>query len=93
MNEKIRHGVTAIPNFIIDDKTILRDSKYLFILICSKPVGFKFTNKMLCESMSCSEDSLRKYTKELEDKKYLIKRQVSDQGGRFSHNVYKLIHL
>lgn len=68
-------------------------ARFLFILIMSRYEfdGAFFDKGELIKLMKCSDDSLRKYTKELVDKKFLSREQIKTDAGRFGQMKYIIL--
>lgn len=86
MKNLIRRDFTQIPNDLINDSTISRDARFLFVYLCSKPDDWKFYNSVICRELNCSDDSRRKYMNELASKGWISKVQLKNDKGEFKEN-------
>lgn len=82
----IRRGFTQVPNELINDASISRDARFLFVWLCSKPDNWKFYNDGVNVAMGCKDDSRRKYMKELADKGWISILQERAPGGSWGPN-------
>lgn len=87
----IQKDFTVIPNSLIEDNEISDRARFLFVYLACKPDNWNFNNYNLSKSLRYSEDTLRKYMQELENRgwiKRILKRRYL---GKFTFNVY-VIH-
>lgn len=82
----IRRDFTQVPNELIKANNISRDARFLFVYLCSKPDDWNFYNTVTCRELGCSDDSLRKYMKELKDKGWATSIQTKNSKGEFKGN-------
>jgi hypothetical protein len=73
IKNRIRKDFTIIPNDLIEDNSISDRGRFLFIYLASKSNDWTFYNKQLCKALVYSEDTLRKYMSELENKGWITK--------------------
>jgi predicted transcriptional regulator len=81
---------TRIPNYVINNNRLSIAARFLYLYIASKPADYRHYITYILEALDCSEDSLQKYTKELEDAGFMIREQRRE-NGKFSYNYYKLL--
>ena len=84
MQNLIRRSFTQVPNELINDKEMSRDARFLFVYLCSKPDNWKFYATVINDELNCSDDSRRKYLRELEAKGWITKVQTKNEKGEFS---------
>jgi len=85
----------AISKELVFNSKLSRDARFLYIVLKS------FTNDKkkeafprrdyLCAILQCSDKSLTKYLKELENQKLVTKNRERSEGGTYEHNVYEII--
>ena len=85
----------AISKELVFNSNLSRDARFLYIVLKS------FTNdkekeafpsrEYLSAILLCSNKSLTKYLKELENLKLVIKTRARNQGGTYEHNVYEIV--
>lgn len=85
----------AISKEFVFNSKLSRDARFLYIVLKS------FTNdkkkeafpgrEYLCAILQCSDKSLTKYIKELENSKLVTKTRERSDGGEYEHNVYEII--
>ena len=90
IKNKIFKNFTKIPNELIEDKNLSDRSRFLYIYLASKPNTWEFYNKQLCNALIYSEDTLRKYLKELEKNGWVTKHRNRRIKGKFSTNTYDI---
>jgi len=71
LKNKIKDNYTIIPNALITDPSLSPTTKYLYILLISKPDGWIFCNSALAKEMGCTTDTLQKHLKILESKGWI----------------------
>jgi deoxyribodipyrimidine photolyase-like uncharacterized protein len=91
IKNRIRKDFTIIPNDLIEDNSISDRGRFLFIYLASKSNDWTFYNKQLCKALVYSEDTLRKYMSELENKGWITKYIRVREKGKFTSNIY-VIH-
>ncbi|SEB51409.1 Helix-turn-helix domain-containing protein [Tenacibaculum sp. MAR_2009_124] len=88
IKNKIQKDFTIIPNDLIEDNSITDRGRFLFIYMASKPNDWTFFNKQLCKALAYSEDTLRKYMSELENKGWITRYTKMREHGKFTSNIY-----
>ena len=83
MNNLIRKNFTQIPNELINDSTISRDARFLFVYLCSKPDDWIFYTKNVEKALNFSKDTRIKYMKELVEKGWISTQQKKNDKGFF----------
>lgn len=86
MNNSIRKDFTIIPNQLINDANLSRDSRFMFVYLCSKPDNWKYHNSVIERELNCSKDSRIKYMKELAESGWISIEQKRGEGGSFAEN-------
>lgn len=90
MNNQIKKDFTIIPNDLINNAELSRDSRFLFVYLCSKPDNWIFHNKTIERDIDCSKDSRVKYMKELSDAGWVTVKQNISKDGKFGNNEITL---
>lgn len=93
LQNRLKENYTIIPNELINDVTISPDARFLYTLLASKPDGWRFYNSNLTKLIGRSEDTLRKYMRELETSGWITivsQPQQSRVDGKFPPNKYIL---
>jgi len=85
MENKIKKSFTQVPNGLINDNSISRDARFLFVYLCSKPENWVFRTSLIENDLNCSKDTRIKYMKELIDKGWITTYQVKKEGGAFGN--------
>ncbi len=85
----------AISKELVFNSNLSRDARFLYIVLKSftndkKKEAFP-TREYLCAILQCSDKSLTKYIKELENSKLVTKTRERSDGGEYEHNVYEII--
>ena len=85
----------AISKELVFNANLSRDARFLYIILKSftndrKKEAFP-TREYLCAILQCSDKSLSKYLKELENSKLVAKTRARNQSGVYEHNVYEII--
>ncbi len=85
----------AISKELVFNSNLSRDARFLYIVLKSftndkRKEAFP-TREYLCAILLCSNKSLTKYLKELENSKLVTKTRARNQGGTYEHNVYEII--
>lgn len=86
MNNRIRKHFTQIPNELINDNTLSRDARFLFVYLCSKPADWKYYVKTIEKDLNFSKDTRLKYMKELIVSGWVEVEQIIKKGGKFGAN-------
>lgn len=88
----IKKNFTISPNQLINDNSMSDRARFLFIYMCSKPDEWTFYNYQLTKALGYTEDTLRKYLKELIENGWLVKEEQKRVSGKFTSNTYMLNH-
>ena len=51
---KVRENYTIVPNLVINDKQLPMQSKFIYIYMLSKPDGWNFYQKAMCDDLGMS---------------------------------------
>jgi hypothetical protein len=86
MNNLIKKNFTQIPNQLINDQHLSRDSRFLFVYLCSKPDTWKYYVKTIEKELNCSKDTRIKYMNELIKAGWITVAQKQDNAGKFGAN-------
>jgi len=86
VQNNLRRDFTQVPNDLINDASISRDARFLFVWLCSKPDDWKFYNEGVNKALGCKDDARRKYMKELYDKGWLFVTQNRKDDGSWGAN-------
>lgn len=86
------HGFTIVNNQLIKDTRLKPETRFLFILLASKPDNWEFYQNPLCKELGWSPDTFRKHMGILEKHGYIEREQVRDKNGKFSHYNYVLLY-
>lgn len=81
-------GFTKMSNLILNDRTLSEDASGLMVKILSLNEGWNYTIKGLAALCADGVACVRRSLNELEERKYLLRKQHTDSKGRFSHNEY-----
>ena len=88
-------GYGMVPKSIMYDENVSLAAKGVFSYLTTYTNGFGDiafpTRDLMCKHLGVSKDSITKYIKELKEKGYLEVSQEIGPGGKFKHNIYKLI--
>lgn len=88
-------GYGMVPKSIMYDEDVSLAAKGVFSYLTTYTNGFgdiAFPSRdLMCKHLGVSKDSITKYIKELKEKGYLEVSQEIGPGGKFKHNIYKLI--
>jgi hypothetical protein len=90
MENLIRKKFTQVPNDLIDDNELHPIARFIFVWLCSKPDGWKYYNSTLNKSLNLSDDTRRKYMKELGGKGWITKIQKRGANGEWCENDIQL---
>lgn len=83
-------GFTQISNQLIDDFELDSEARFLYIYMYSRPDDWTFYNKQMCKAMKIkSEETLRKYVKQLVEFGWLEVTQLREKGV-FKENQYTI---
>ncbi|MCZ6702479.1 MAG: helix-turn-helix domain-containing protein [Ignavibacteria bacterium] len=85
----------SISKEFVFNSNLSRDARFLHIVLKSftndkKKEAFP-AREYLCATLICSDKSLTKYLKELENSKLVIKTRERSEGGKYEHNVYEIV--
>lgn len=83
MNNKIKKDFSQIPNNLINDYSISRDARFLFVYLCSKPDSWKFHTTVVERDLNFGKNTRVKYMKELIEKGWISTIQVKNNDGSF----------
>lgn len=86
-------GYGTVEKWVLTNPDISIGAKGLYALICSYAGGKDNAYPsigLMCSQLSVSKNTLNKYLKELKDNNCIDIEQVRE-GGKFSHNIYKLL--
>lgn len=81
--EEHRDNYTKIDNSLLKEKTLSLASKGLLITMLGLPDDWNYSTVGLASIVKESKNTIHRLLKELEDKKYLIRKIVRDEKGRF----------
>ena len=81
-------GFTKMSNLVLNDRTLSEDAAGLMVKILSLNEGWNYTIKGLAALCADGVACVRRSLNELEQRKYLLRKQHTDSKGRFSHNEY-----
>lgn len=90
LKNTVRKHFTIVPNELINDSSLPDRSRFLFVLLSSKPDDWEFYNKDLAKSLGYSIETLRNYMRILEAAGWLVKSKAQRIKGRFATNEYTL---
>lgn len=84
-------GCGVVPSYVMRDKNLSIQAKALYSYISTlQTAGDEIPPfKQIAKELGMGEDTLRKYKKELEEKRYLLTRQPKKQG-KFSKYKWAL---
>lgn len=86
-------GYGTVEKWVLINPDISIGAKGLYALICSYAGGKDNAYPsigLMCSQLNVSKNTLNKYLKELKDNNCIDIEQVRE-GGKFSHNIYKLL--
>jgi len=86
VKSNIRKNFTICPNALINDNSISRDARFLFVWMSSKPHDWKFYQSAIADAMGCTEKTARVYLRELEEKGWITSELIRDEGRFASYN-------
>lgn len=86
VKNKINGNFTIVLNSVINDTSISRDARFLYIYLASKPNDWNFINSDISKNLNCGAKSLQKYFNELVVSGW-IKKTQNREGGKFGLNV------
>ena len=93
--EHVEHdlGFGLIPRRVMRDERLSIGAKVVYAYLASFAGNKEYAfpgRDLMCKELGISKDSLLKYMRLLKEFGYLEVEQVKE-GGRFAHNIYKLI--
>jgi uncharacterized phage protein (TIGR02220 family) len=83
MKNRIRKAFTQVPNDLINEIKLSRDSRFLFVYLCSKTDDWTFYTSKIETDLSCSKDSRIKYMKELISSGWITTEQTKKENGEW----------
>lgn len=83
MKNNIRKSFTQVPNELINDSSMSRDARFLFVYLCSKPDDWTFYTSKIETDLNCSKDSRIKYMKELIASGWITTEQTKKSNGEW----------
>ncbi len=81
---------TQIPHTILNDKTLSLKAKGMYAFMLSKPDWWEFSIGGLASQLKEARDGCRTPILELEDARYLHRKQITDEKGLFLKNEYTI---
>lgn len=81
MKNNLRKNFTQVPNRLINDNTITRDARFLFVYLCTKDDNWVFRTSVIEKDLCFSKDTRIKYMKELVDKGWITTNQAKNEKG------------
>ena len=90
VKNNIHRDFTTIPNALINDTTIDKVARFLFVFMASKPDDWKFWNEELCAGVGVTDKTLLKYMNILIKSGWISREQVRSETGEFSTYNYTL---
>lgn len=76
---KLKDGYTALPNVIVNDKTISAKAKGVLLYLASKPDSWKFFMEDIAKHFTDGLTAIKTAVKELEKAGYLTRIKVKDE--------------
>jgi len=86
IRNKTREKYTVIDNNIFTNKNLSLKSRGMLATLLSLPDNWEFNENGLTEIFKDGLTAIKSSLKELEENKYLIRRQERDQNGKFIRN-------
>lgn len=90
VKNNLHRDFTTVPNALINDTTIDKVARFLFIFMASKPDDWKFWNEELCTGIGVTDKTLLKYMNILIKTGWISREQVRSETGEFSTYDYTL---
>lgn len=81
MKNNLKKNFTQVPNQLINDNTISRDARFLFVYLCTKDDNWVFRTSVIEKDLCFSKDTRIKYMKELVVKGWITTSQVKNDKG------------
>ena len=86
IRNKTREKYTVIDNNIFTNKKLSLKSRGMLVTLLSLPDNWEFNENGLAEIFKDGLTAIKSSLRELEENKYLIRRQERDQNGKFIRN-------
>ena len=90
IKNNVKYQFTICPNALLNDESLSRDAKFLFIWMASKPNDWTFYQEATAKTIGCKDYTLRKYIDELCEAGWITKQRIRTKKGKFSHWHYTL---
>ena len=91
--EENKINYTRISNELLKDKDLSLAAKALLITMLSLPNDWSYSTVGLASLVKESKNTIHRLLKELESKKYLIRKSIRDDKGRFVKYDYAIYEL
>lgn len=92
IKNNIKKNFTIVPNELVLDNSISDRARFIFVYIASKPDDWDFYMPSMCKELKLSEDTVRKYVKELTLSGWIINHgQQQLENGQWSAVYYELL--
>ena len=88
--KKERTGFTMIPNALISDSNITGKAKAIYCYLFSRPDDWTFHVTEISNNFKEGRDAIYSAIGELISTGWIIKTQVKDESGKFSHNEFEI---
>jgi len=86
VRNNLRRDFTQTPNELINNDSISRHARFLFVWLCSKPDNWEFYSQGVNKALGCKDDARRKYMKELYDTGWIDVCQKRNPDGSWAAN-------
>ena len=90
VRNKIRENFSQIPNSLILDSNIKYQARFLFVWMASKPDDWDFFMGNIVKELGITEETIRKYMKELIEWGWIEKGEQTFKNGRLGAVEYTL---
>lgn len=84
---------TVVDNALIRDTNLSLKAKGLALIMLSLPDDWRFTEKWLSSQSADGISVYKSAIAELEEKGYLVRKQIKDERGKFGANDYTLYEV
>lgn len=87
----VKDKFTLIPNELINEKSINRTARFLFVYLASKPDGWKFNTKELAKGIGTCIETFRKHRDKLILSGWIIVEKQNISKGKFDSKTYHIL--